>query len=82
MRLAFFGDVVGRPGREGLAEHLPRLRRQLGLEFVVVNAENAAAGFGITENTARELYEAGADWRAPLAAAPSSSPPSAAGASW
>jgi calcineurin-like phosphoesterase len=42
MRLAFFGDVVGRSGREGLATHLPGLRRRLGLEFVVVNAENAA----------------------------------------
>ena len=61
MGLAFFGDVVGRSGREGLADHLPMLRRRLGLEFVVVNAENAAAGFGITENTARELFEAGAD---------------------
>ena len=61
MRLAFFGDVVGRSGREGLAEHLPGLRRRLGLEFVVVNAENAAAGFGITENTASELFDAGAD---------------------
>src|ERR671934_221847 len=60
MRFAFFGDVVGRSGREGLAEHLPGLRRRLGLEFVIVNAENAAAGFGITENTARELFEAGA----------------------
>src|ERR687892_493354 len=61
MRIAFFGDVVGRSGREGLAEHLPGLRRQLGLDFVIVNAENAAAGFGITEATARELFEAGAD---------------------
>ncbi|HEX6866486.1 MAG TPA: TIGR00282 family metallophosphoesterase [Caulobacteraceae bacterium] len=61
MRIAFFGDVVGRAGREGLADHLPDLRRRLGLEFVVVNGENAAAGFGITENTARELYDAGAD---------------------
>ena len=61
MRLAFFGDVVGRSGREGLATHLPDLRRRLGLEFVVVNAENAAAGFGITENTAKELFAAGAD---------------------
>src|SRR5258708_29476238 len=61
MRLAFFGDVVGRSGREGVAEHLPALRRALGLEFVVVNAENAAAGFGITEATARELFAAGAD---------------------
>ena len=61
MRLAFFGDVVGRSGREGLATHLPGLRRRLGLEFVIVNAENAAAGFGITENTARDLFNAGAD---------------------
>ena len=61
MRFAFFGDVVGRSGRDGLAEHLPALRRRLGLEFVIINAENAAAGFGITENTARELFNAGAD---------------------
>jgi metallophosphoesterase (TIGR00282 family) len=61
MRIAFFGDIVGRSGREGLAEHLPGLRRVLGLEFVVVNAENAAAGFGITEATAREIFAAGAD---------------------
>ena len=61
MRLAFFGDVVGRSGRDGLADHLPSLRRRLGLEFVIVNAENACHGFGISENTARELYDAGAD---------------------
>jgi hypothetical protein len=61
MRLGFFGDVVGRSGREGIATHLPALRRRLGLQFVVVNAENAAGGFGITESTARELFEAGAD---------------------
>jgi metallophosphoesterase (TIGR00282 family) len=61
MRFAFFGDVVGRSGRDGLADHLPDLRRRLGLDFVIVNAENAAAGFGITENTARELFQAGAD---------------------
>ena len=61
MRIAFFGDVVGRSGRDGLTDHLPDLRRRLGLEFVIVNGENAAAGFGITENTARELFEAGAD---------------------
>lgn len=61
MRFAFFGDVVGRSGREGLARHLPHLRRVLDLEFVIINAENAAAGFGITEATAKELFEAGAD---------------------
>ena len=61
MNIAFFGDVVGRSGREGLAEHLPGLRRRLALDFVIVNGENAAAGFGITESTAKELFEAGAD---------------------
>src|SRR5690242_10072893 len=61
MRFAFFGDVIGRSGRDGVAEHLPGLRRRLGLEFVIINAENAAAGFGITESTARELFDAGAD---------------------
>src|SRR5215469_12524073 len=61
MRIGFFGDVVGRSGREGISRHLPGLRRRLGLEFVVVNAENAAGGFGITETTARELFAAGAD---------------------
>src|ERR1700744_1128259 len=61
MNIAFFGDVVGRAGREGLAEHLPGLRRRLALDFVIVNAENAAAGFGITEATAQELFDAGAD---------------------
>ena len=61
MRFAFFGDVVGKSGRDGLADHLPGLRRRLDLEFVIVNAENAAAGFGITERTARDLFDAGAD---------------------
>jgi calcineurin-like phosphoesterase len=60
MRL-FFGDVIGKSGRDGLSDHLPGLKRDLKLDFVVVNAENAAGGFGITENTARELFMAGAD---------------------
>ncbi len=61
MRLAFFGDVVGKSGRDGISDHLPGLRRDLRLDFVVVNAENAAGGFGITENSARQLFDAGAD---------------------
>jgi metallophosphoesterase (TIGR00282 family) len=61
MRLAFFGDVVGKSGRDGLSDHLPGLRRDLKLDFVVVNAENAAGGFGITENTANDIFNAGAD---------------------
>ncbi len=61
MRLAFFGDVVGRAGRAAIAEHLPRLRTQLQLDFVVVNGENAAGGFGITPSTAQDIFDAGAD---------------------
>ena len=61
MRLLFCGDVVGRSGREVVCEHLPRLRRELALDFVIVNGENAAGGFGITEKICNELYEAGAD---------------------
>lgn len=61
MRLAFFGDVVGRAGRAAVAEHLPRVKAALKLDFVVVNGENAAGGFGITSSTAGELFDAGAD---------------------
>jgi 2',3'-cyclic-nucleotide 2'-phosphodiesterase len=61
MRLGFFGDVVGRAGRAAVAEHLPRVRAQLELDFVIVNGENAAGGFGITEATAQDIFQAGAD---------------------
>jgi metallophosphoesterase (TIGR00282 family) len=61
MRLLFLGDIVGRPGRDALVKHLPDLRRSLKLDFVVVNCENAAAGFGITKGVAEELFAAGAD---------------------
>ena len=61
MRLAFFGDVVGRAGRAAVSEYLPRVKSELKLDFVVVNGENAAGGFGITSSTAQELFDAGAD---------------------
>ncbi|MCI5044929.1 MAG: YmdB family metallophosphoesterase [Aquisalinus sp.] len=61
MRIAFFGDVMGRSGRTVLLEHLPRLRRRLKLDFVAVNAENAAGGFGITEGICDSLFDAGVD---------------------
>ncbi len=61
MRLAFFGDVVGASGRAAVLAHLPRLKAELRLDFVVVNAENAAGGFGLTERIGEELFAAGAD---------------------
>jgi metallophosphoesterase (TIGR00282 family) len=61
MRLLFLGDVVGRAGRKAVIEALPQLRRRYRLDFVVVNGENAAGGFGITEAILQELLAAGAD---------------------
>src|SRR5579863_6466871 len=61
MRLMLCGDVVGRAGRDAVVAHLPRLRRDLALDFVVVNGENAAHGFGITDKICQELYRAGVD---------------------
>ena len=61
MRFAFFGDVVGRTGRKALTDCAPGLRQDLKLDFVVVNAENAAGGFGITAAICEELFDAGVD---------------------
>jgi len=61
MRLLFIGDVVGRAGRIALAEELPKLRRAWQLDCVVVNGENAAGGFGITETIFTDFLAAGAD---------------------
>ena len=61
MRILFCGDVIGRPGRQALTAELPRLRRDLCLDFVIVNGENAAHGFGITAGICADLYDAGVD---------------------
>jgi len=61
MRILFLGDVVGRSGRQAVIEQLPGLRERYALDFVVVNGENAAGGFGITEPILTELLDAGAD---------------------
>ncbi|HZT87842.1 MAG TPA: TIGR00282 family metallophosphoesterase [Stellaceae bacterium] len=61
MNILFCGDVMGRSGREAVKAHLPGLRRALAIDLAIVNAENAAHGFGITERLAGELYDAGAD---------------------
>src|SRR5262245_10810759 len=61
MRLLFLGDVVGRAGRKAVLAHLPGLRERYRLDFVIINGENAAGGFGITEAIFEELLDAGAD---------------------
>jgi metallophosphoesterase (TIGR00282 family) len=55
------GDVVGRAGRDAVKAHLPGLKRDLAIDVAIVNAENAASGFGLTERLAGELYDSGAD---------------------
>lgn len=61
MRLLFLGDIVGRSGRKAVVDALPGLRRRYALDCVVINAENSAGGFGITQSILEELIEAGAD---------------------
>ncbi len=61
MRLLCCGDVLGRSGREAVQTQIPLLRQSLGLDFVVVNGENAAHGLGITAKICEELFTAGVD---------------------
>ncbi|MDG4576659.1 MAG: TIGR00282 family metallophosphoesterase [Defluviicoccus sp.] len=61
MKLLFCGDIVGRSGREAVCTRVPELRRRLGLDFVIVNGENSAHGFGITADICQAFYAAGVD---------------------
>jgi metallophosphoesterase (TIGR00282 family) len=61
MRVLFVGDVVGRSGRNVLLDRLPKLIAQWKLDLAIVNGENAAGGFGITEAIYQEFIDAGAD---------------------
>jgi len=61
LRILFVGDVVGRSGRTAVLDRLPGLVRDWKLDFVIVNGENAAGGFGITETIYQEFIDAGAD---------------------
>jgi metallophosphoesterase (TIGR00282 family) len=61
LRILFVGDVVGRSGRAAVSEYLPGMIRNWSLDLVVINGENAAGGFGITEAIYQELLDAGAD---------------------
>jgi metallophosphoesterase (TIGR00282 family) len=61
MKILMLGDVMGRAGRDVLSAELPGLRQSLGLDFVLVNGENAAGGFGINAEICRAFYQSGAD---------------------
>ncbi len=61
MRILFVGDVFGLPGRRAVESRLPGLREELGVDFCIVNGENAAEGRGITAKIAERLLASGAD---------------------
>ena len=61
MRILFIGDVVGRTGRDAIVEHLPKAIADWKIDLAVVNGENAAGGFGITEAIYNDFIDAGAD---------------------
>lgn len=61
MKILMIGDIVGSPGRKIFKREVPRIKREMGVSAVIANAENCAAGSGITAALAKELFEAGAD---------------------
>lgn len=61
MKFLFCGDIVGKSGRDVACHHIPLLRKKLNLDFVIINGENAAHGFGITRKIADSLYKNGVD---------------------
>jgi len=62
LKIAFFGDIVGKPGRRAAAALVPRLREEYKIHLVFANVENAAGGFGVNEKTIKELKAAGIDF--------------------
>lgn len=61
MKILFLGDIVGRAGRQAVVDQLPGLIERHGFDFVAINGENAAGGFGITEDIFNSVIDAGAD---------------------
>ncbi|MDX8392473.1 MAG: TIGR00282 family metallophosphoesterase [Mariprofundaceae bacterium] len=61
LNILAIGDIIGRAGRRALQMHLPQLIDQHHVDFVVANGENLAAGFGLTEDTANEMFALGVD---------------------
>jgi len=61
MNILCIGDIVGRPGREALADVLPKMKKERGIDFVIANAENASGGSGLIPKNADELFSFGVD---------------------
>ncbi len=61
MRIAFIGDILGRPGRSMIKEYLKGFKEQYSIDLVIANYENASHGFGLTPKNAKELFGSGVD---------------------
>ncbi len=61
VKILFIGDIIGEPGRDAVAKHLPRMRETHDPDIVILNAENSAGGFGVTPKIAEELLRLGVD---------------------
>ena len=61
MKIAFIGDIVGRPGREMLKKYLTEIKKEYSIDFVIANYENASHGFGLTKRNSEELFAYGID---------------------
>ncbi len=61
MKLLFIGDIIGKPGRNKVCQHLARIKKDEGIFFAIAQGENLAGGIGITDKTAQELLDAGVD---------------------
>ena len=61
MRIGFIGDIVGRPGRKIIKENLAKIKKEYEIDFVIANGENASHGFGLTVESAKELFKSGID---------------------
>ena len=59
VKILFIGDIIGKPGRQALSRELHRLVDRHNADIVIANGENAAGGFGLTEETAKELFKQG-----------------------
>jgi len=61
MKILAIGDIIGNPGRQAIQRLLPGIRQDYSIDMVIANAENVAGGFGLTSNTAKDLFNAGVD---------------------
>jgi hypothetical protein len=61
MKILAIGDIIGNPGRQIVQQLLPGIRQEYSIDLVIANSENVAGGFGLTSNTAKELFNAGVD---------------------